>query len=264
MLFCIIVWSTTAGFSTITELQIDCPGDNNTYSVEYKVEYPFDAQENKVETPANCSDETYVNTQTFPLDFSCSAMLYVLVCALSMFYALGCAILYSIYSQKYCSNPLIPMVDLSITLLLALVWLVMTCMWALNVSDLKHYTHPSYIKKFVSICEDKVSNCVPAHPGKWSSLNISVVAGFTCVLLWAASLWFVFKETTLHKGQSQVVTTSGVADYRQQPYCQPGPSGLQQQQQQQNLSQQSQAPTMNNQNYAQPQTRPNNQYQSQY
>lgn len=215
VLFSILAWSTTARFSTSSILHVDCPpGEsidrqsllNSTFSVEFKIAYPFDLRNVEVQSPFNCSDvqDTSVVTvnDSFPIDFSATSMLYVAICALSLFYALASAVYYCVFTARYETNPLAPMVDLCITLLFTIAWVAITCTWALNVSDLKHFTHPNYFKEYLSICQDVEANCQITSPGKWTSLTVSISCGFTCIVLWLGSTWFIFKETSLHKKQT--------------------------------------------------------------
>lgn len=226
VLFGALAWSTTASFMTISTLHIDCP-NTSPYTVEYRIEYPFDLTNTKVSSPANCTDDAFVIEDNFPIDFSSTSMLYVLICATSLLYALGSLVYYCLLTAKYETDPLAPMVDLCVTLLFTILWIIITCAWALNVSDLKHYTHPHYFKDALAVCRDTDANCQPSNPGKWSSLTVSIVCGFTCVLLWLGSTWYIFKETALHKKQYQT-TTSGQSS---QPVQQQSHSRQQQQQQ---------------------------------
>lgn len=212
VIFAALAWSTTAGFSTTSTLHIDCP-EAPAYHAEYKIAYPFDLRETEILSPENCTDDTKVVPDTFPIDFSSTSMLFVLVCVLSLLYALGAAAYYCLFTAKYETDPLTPMVDLCLTLLFTICWVIITCTWALNVSDLKHYTHPHYFKDSLAVCRDIEANCQPSNPGKWSSLTVSIVCGFTCVVLWFGSTWYIFKETTLHKKQNYQAT----AQNSQQP-----------------------------------------------
>jgi uncharacterized membrane protein len=198
VLFSILAWSTTSGFSTTSTLHIDCP-DATPFTVEYKIIYPFDLREVEVSVPYNCTDDTDVVQDSFPIDFSSTAMLYVLVSIISLLYAIGAAICYCFFTARYEANPLALMVDFFLTLLITILWTVITCTWALNVSDLKHYTHPHHFKDSLTVCQDSDANCQPSNPGKWSSLTVSIVCGFTCAVLWLGSTWFIFKETTSTK-----------------------------------------------------------------
>lgn len=199
IVFSILAWSTTSGFATISTLQIVCPDNATPWFVEFKIAYPFDLRESKFSVPLNCSDDTDVIQDSFPIDFSTTAMLYVLLCIISLLYAIGTLLCYCFLTVRYETDPLAPMVDLSLTLLLTICWIIMTLTWALNVSDLKHYTSPHYFKDSLTVCQDTEANCQPSNPGRWSSLTVSIVCGFTCVILWLGSTWFIFKETTLHK-----------------------------------------------------------------
>lgn len=214
VLFAIISWSTTATFSTTTLLQVDCP-DGANFPIDYKISYPFDLTKVVVSAPFNCTDDTNLVDDIFPIDFSSTAMLYTLISALSLFYAIGCIVYYALFSIKYQNDPLVPMVDFCITFLFTILWTLIACTWLLNVTDLKHYTHPNYFKDFLNICSDPDSHCQPSSPGKWSSLTASIICGFTCVVLWLGSSWFVFKETTLHR-KPEYVSAAGAAPAQNQ------------------------------------------------
>lgn len=221
VLFSLMAWSTIAGFTTTSILEIYCP-DSGKYTAEYKISYPFDLRSTEVNTPYNCStDDTELATDTFPIDFSATSMLFVLVCVISFIYASCAAGYYCLLGHKYENDPLAPVLDLSLTFVITVAWFIITCTWALNVSDLKHYTHPTYFRQHLAVCStDSDANCQPANPGKWSSLVVSIVCGFTCSIMWLGSTWFIFKETSLHKkpqyqaGGQQGVPEAGGSQYQ--------------------------------------------------
>lgn len=213
VVFSALAWSTTANFKTTTTLKIDCPSeklddksDQISHTVTIPVTYPFDLSNTGVAVLPNCTNDSNLVEEKFPIDFSSTSMLYVLICAISLFYAIGTLVYYCLYTAKYESDPLAPMVDLCLTLFMTILWIIITCIWALNVSDIKHYTHPRYFINQLSICTDDINaaNCQTENPGKWSSLTVSIVCGFTCVVLWLSSTWYIFKETTLHKNKQPV------------------------------------------------------------
>lgn len=209
ILFAALAWSTVANFSTISKLRIFCP-DTSPFTAEYKIDYPFDLRKTEVQSPINCSDDARVVIDKFPIDFSTISMLYVLISAISLLYAFGALFYYSVLTAKYETDPLAPTVDLGITVSILILWIILTFIWALNVSDLKHYTHPHYFKERLSVCEEGVGNCQPIDPGKWSSLTVSIVCGFLCIVLWLGSSWFIFKETSFHKKQPYTTTNTTI------------------------------------------------------
>lgn len=200
ILFAIFAWSTTHSFSTVAILHIYCP-DEAPWTVEYRIKYPFDLRESEISYPSNCANDVNVVNEKFPIDFSATAMLYVLLCVISLLYAIASLVYYCVFTSKYETDPLAPMIDLGITLLLTFSWILITCTWALNVADLKHYAHPGYFEKFLDVCHEELAGCKTADPGKYSSLTVSIICGFTCIALWLGSNWFIFKETSLHKKQ---------------------------------------------------------------
>lgn len=216
VLFAILAWSTTASFTTTSIMEIACPNEfgqrNQTfYPAPYKISYPFDLRNTSVDAPKDCTeDDTDMIGQKFPIDFSATAMLYVLISVVSLLYAIAAGVYYCMFTVKYETDPLVPMVDLCITLLLTILWVILTITWGLNVSDLKHYVHPMYISNHVSICQNANVSCHVKELGKWSSLSVSIGCGFMCIMLWLGSTWYTFKETTLHKKPTYQTTTQTV------------------------------------------------------
>lgn len=47
------------------------------------------------------------------------------------------------------------------------------------------------------------SVCTTSFTGKWNGLSISVIFGFGCIIVWVASIWFVYKQTQFFKQQQQ-------------------------------------------------------------
>lgn len=223
ILFSILAWLTTSGFKAKSTLHIDCPNEvfDDPFKVEYKISYPFDLRQTELSVPADCRDDTELVPKTFPIDFSATAMLYVLVCIISLLYATCILVCYCFLTARYESDPLAPMADLCATILIALFWIIITLIWALNVTDLKYYTHPHYFKDYLEVCQDQETNCQPSNPGKWSSLTVSIICGFTCIVLWLGSTWFIFKETTLHK-QKQQQQQQAQQQSAETMYMQPG------------------------------------------
>lgn len=202
VLFGIITWTLTASFSTTTSLSIDCD-DGSNYKAEYKISYPFDLSQTQIDVPLNCTHQSTIVGDSFPVDFSTTAMLFVAISVVSLLYSIACIFYYSTQAFKYETDPLAPMIDLCLTFLLAVCWTLLTLTWFLNVSDLKYYTHPHYFKQFLAVCEDqKSAHCEASTIGKWSPLTASVVCGLTNIVLYIGSIWFVFKETRLHRGAS--------------------------------------------------------------
>lgn len=204
LIFAILAFSTTTSFDTKSILQVTCPpatkgGSPSLSKIEYPVEYPFKFQTTTIFEKYNCSKNIPMIEQKFPMDFSSSAQFFVATGVLGLLYSGAALGLYLTKTPQYMTNPLLPVIDLGVTGLLALFWVAGSAAWALGVSDLKYYTHPKYLAKYIYICKDVESDCAVIDLGNWAPLNISLLTGFTNAFLWCMSCWFVFKETTFHQ-----------------------------------------------------------------
>lgn len=237
VVFAILAFATTTSFDTTSTLQVTCPQSSKgrtekseaalTSKIQYPIEYPFKFHEAVVFERYNCSRNMPMIQQKFPMDFSSSAQFFVATGVLAFLYAGATIFVYLTKSQQYMMNPLVPVVDLAGTCLLALFWVAGSCAWALGVSDIKYYTHPRYLSEHIYVCNDRSADCSTVDPGNWATLNISLLSGFTSAFLWCMSCWFVFKETTFHqKGPAPV---SGFPAFDQQPMSQSFPTHMQQQ-----------------------------------
>ena len=204
-IFGILAFASTTSFDTESILKVTCPpeGPNakEPYSnkIVYPIEYPFKFHETTIIEKYNCSRQIPQIQQRFPMDFSSSAQFFVATGVLAFLYSAAALGLYLTKSDKYVTNPLIPVIDLGITGLLSLFWVAGACAWAMGVSDLKHYTHPRYLKEHIYICKDVSADCSVVDLGNWATLNISLLFGFANAFIWCMSCWFVFKETSFHQ-----------------------------------------------------------------
>ncbi|CAG2100326.1 unnamed protein product [Medioppia subpectinata] len=220
LVFAILAFATTSGFDTITSFTTACTRFNKTtgatYSPYFKekfrmsVEYPFKFEDQILKPYYSCANATGGReAQVYPMDFSSSAQFYVATGVLSFLYSTAALVLYIFGSRQYESNPLLAVIDLAATGVLTIFWLAGACAWAAGVSDVRYYTSPSYLYKHLDFCSpnntaeslNPKGECYESNPGKWTSLNISLIFGFANIFLWAASMWFVFKETQFHRKQ---------------------------------------------------------------
>lgn len=158
-------------------MSIACPGGYRG-EINYVVEYPFKFESQTVTERFNCTKDVPRYVQKFPMEFASSAQFFVATGVLSFLYTIGSLFFYLFYSKHYETNPLLPVMDLVATAILTLFWLAGSCAWAAGVSDIKYYTNPSYLATLINICKDPDSVCDTQNPGKWASLNISLVCQF--------------------------------------------------------------------------------------
>lgn len=70
----------------------------------------------------NCTRSIPTLPQSFPIDFSSSAQFFVFTSVISFLYAVAILGFYLLKTDQYASNPLLPVVDLGITGVLAIFW----------------------------------------------------------------------------------------------------------------------------------------------
>lgn len=128
--------------------------------------------------------------------------------------------------QRYEQNALLPVLDLIGSSILSIFWIAGTTAWSAGVSDIKYYVNPDNLKEHLAICKDtkELSNvCRTTFTGKYNGLSISIIFGFGCIVVWCASIWFVYKNTQFFKLQQQQLMQQFGGDAQQQQPVQPIP-----------------------------------------
>ncbi|VEN58962.1 unnamed protein product [Callosobruchus maculatus] len=174
--FSICAFSTITGYST--QIHFSCSGEDTG-----ELSYPFDFFfEKTFRLPsANCTIDVTGN-------FSSDAKFFVATGVLAMLYSVAIVLVYIKFDEAYKRNPKIPMLDFCITVFFGVLWLSSSAAWANGLSGLKAATNrPGEPQAQCPSCSAITSN--------FSTLNISVIFGFLNFFLWAADLWFVYKET---------------------------------------------------------------------
>ncbi|XP_030748327.1 synaptophysin-like protein 2 [Sitophilus oryzae] len=133
-------------------------------------------------------------------DFSSDAKFFVATGVLAMLYSIAIILVYAKMDEAYKANKKYPLYDFLITVFLAVLWLSSSAAWANGLSGLKSATsNPSF----------STPDCCKIVTSSYSTLNISVIFGFLNFFLWAADLWFLYKETEWFQG-AQVQSSGGV------------------------------------------------------
>ncbi|UXI22445.1 branched chain alpha-keto acid dehydrogenase [Sarcoptes scabiei] len=212
LVFAVLAFSITSSFDTETSFTISCYKNTKDASNRvlyqkkstYQVEYPFDMSATKLTYLESCvGNSEEMKDKFLNIDFSSSAKFFVTTGVFSFIYTICCLYVYIKLWHLYETNPFFPVVDLAITTVFSIFWLAGASAWAINVSDLKHYTGPRYLIQQLDHCNKTLSeieyDCFSESPGKWSPLYISLIFGFANLFIWSASIWFVYKETHFHR-----------------------------------------------------------------
>ncbi|RZC33026.1 synaptoporin [Asbolus verrucosus] len=188
--FSICAFATIAGYTGYVTFKCD----GNTDTIKKDFEYPFQLiiPASEIRLPKNC-------TSSIIGDFSSDAKFFVATGILAMLYSITISVVYIKFDEMYKSNNQFPLIDFVITVIFGVLWLSSSAAWANGLSGLKYATEPQIIG---SEC-----HCM-TFTSNFSTLNISIF-GFLNFFLWAADLWFLYKETAWFQG-NQPQTNSGV------------------------------------------------------
>ncbi|XP_013785623.1 synaptophysin-like [Limulus polyphemus] len=193
----IFAFATTSGFSTHTSFKIDC-GNETFKQVDLNFGYSFKLSHIPI-TVEDCKGN--VSIVKLPWDFSSSAEFFVATGVLAFLFTLLALVIYIFCSSYYINNQLVPICDLATSVVLSVLWLSAASAWAHGVNYVKYYANPENVYEFVNACSG--DKCETTYTGNYASLNVSLIFGFGNFLLWASSLWFVYKETKFHQEPSQ-------------------------------------------------------------
>ncbi|KAK3540241.1 hypothetical protein QTP70_028426, partial [Hemibagrus guttatus] len=128
-------------------------------------------------------------------DYSSSAEFFVTIGVFSFLYSMAALSIYIFLLEKYREGNRGAKFDFVVTAIFTFFWLVSSSAWAKGLSDVKEYTDPDEVIKFIPACKHEENRCKEVHEPIVSGLNTSVAFGFCNLVLWAGNLWFVFKET---------------------------------------------------------------------
>ncbi|XP_015669088.1 synaptophysin-like protein 1 [Protobothrops mucrosquamatus] len=199
-LFAVLAFASCGGYRGVTTLLVSCHGAVNK-TVAASFSYPFRLNTAVFTSP----DPTRCNgtwTDFYLVgNFSSSAQFFVTFGVLIFFYCMTALVFYLGYMHAYRNGSNFPMIDYVFTLIAVFLWLVSTAAWAKALVDIKVSTGPRVVD-VIPACKILGSSCVFASVTSMGSLNVSVVFGLVNMILWGGNAWFVYKETSLHKPNS--------------------------------------------------------------
>ncbi|XP_050313147.1 phospholipase A1-like [Anthonomus grandis grandis] len=186
-IFSICAFATITGYTGY--ISFAC---NGTAKLEFS--YPFSIMEtvDLIVSPTNNCSATVLN------DFSSDSRFFVATGVLSMLISLAIIVVYIKMDEAYKSNKKLPLYDFLVTVFLAVLWISSSAAWAHALSALKTATGNPIFIPASNCCGDKTGTFTTS----FSSLNISVIFGFLNFFLWAADLWFLYKETSWFQGDA--------------------------------------------------------------
>lgn len=182
-IFAICAFATTCNFSGFIDFMCRTP-------FRYNFDYPFSLLLNKelnLVEKADCHARI-----TLSANFESDVKFFVATGVIAMLYCLAICVVYTKFDELYKNNNQIPLVDFLLSVFIAVLWLSSSACWANSLSGMKHTTDPENM--IWTGNTDACPKC-PSSVSSFNSLNISVILGFLNFFLWAADLWFLYKET---------------------------------------------------------------------
>lgn len=218
-LFSIFAFATCGGYTGQLRVSVDCLdriGSNLSIGIDFA--YPFRLYQVSFEAPA--CDGMRRERLFLMGDFSSSAEFFVTISVFAFLYSLLATIVYVFFQNKYHESHRGPFIDFVATVVFSFMWLFSSSAWANALSGVKVATDPDEVQEYMTACKVMTNKCSSVQDPRWSGLNTSVVFGFLNFVLWAGNIWFVFKETSWHKGG--LARSAGGAPEKQAPYNQGG------------------------------------------
>ncbi|XP_066489627.1 synaptophysin-like protein 1 [Tiliqua scincoides] len=198
--FSIFVFGTCGGYKGATTILVSCHGlVNKTVTAAFA--YPF--RLNKVTFSSPDPDRCNGTWTEFHLvgNFASSAQFFVTFAVVVFLYCMAALVMYLGYMHLYRNRGALAMIDYIFSLFAVFLWLIGTAAWAKALVDIKVSTGPRILKE-IPACKMPEISCVFGSVSSMGSLNVSVVFGLLNMILWGGNSWFVYKETSLHKPNS--------------------------------------------------------------
>ncbi|KAM4699344.1 synaptophysin-like protein 2 [Discoglossus pictus] len=215
-LFAIFAFGSCGSYSGETSATVECKAEPaETHLIFVPFGYPFRLFRQRYEMP-ECGD---MENRILHLagDFSAPAEFFVTLSVFAFLYSMFALVIYLRFHEQYTQIRRVSIVDFCVTGGFTFLWLVAASAWGKGLMDIKLATHPSSLLSAMPLCQLDKATCSPGAIPSFGLANISVLFGFLNFLIWAANMWFVFKETVWSKPASNKEESAerGEADDRQ-------------------------------------------------
>ncbi|XP_032544318.1 synaptophysin-like protein 1 [Chiroxiphia lanceolata] len=194
-IFAIFALATCGGFRGETTLLVSCKGVvNKTVTAAFAYPFRLNTVEFRAPDPKGCAG-TWTDVHLVG-NFSSSAQFFVTLGALVFLYCIAALVVYIGYNHVYQQNNKFPLTDLAISVLIAILWMVSTFVWAKALADIKMSTEANIIPG-IEACKAPGTTCNFVSVTSMGILNLSVVFGLLNAALWGGNVWLVYKDTKL-------------------------------------------------------------------
>jgi len=167
-------------------------------TVHLPIEYPFNLNDVTAQLSCAAINGTILNpTLKLTNDFSCEARFLYDNCLWSIGVPIVAVFLYIIFWEEYESNGNMASIDFLASLVCAVCWISCVGYWGYAQSQLKAYTQPDALKASLRVCD--LVTCMDITRASVSTLTQTLILSFLNFFLWAAGLWFIYKETPWYR-----------------------------------------------------------------
>lgn len=190
LVFCLIAYTSLNAWRF--NLEITCKFDGSPDVTKQFFLRQLSTQDFKVE---KCGEN--LAADLFEESIGSGASFYSYLLVISIFFTVASLLVYLFWWNLYVSDDRIPILDLSITALLAFAWLVGTFCFSITAGRIEEITEQENVKKLVDerkICASAKSCKVESY-AVYAPLTVSTIAGIACILLYFTNVWYCYKET---------------------------------------------------------------------
>ncbi|CAG7835041.1 unnamed protein product [Allacma fusca] len=191
-----------------------------TKSIQYPfdLDQPYQSSKFHMNEQKGCLENDTSTLQVFFLgNVKSDAEFFVTTGVLTFLYSTALIAVYLFAHKQYTAeNSHAPVIDFIFTVIFAVFWLSGSAAWSNGLSDLKKAADPSFFDRTLFEPVGIVTSAVhPIKSGSFGGIVISILFGFINFILWAANLWFLYKETTWfesilkNSAPSTAATTTG-------------------------------------------------------
>jgi len=191
-LFTLYILRSFEGFIDIEYCEVNSPSH-----VRFTIDYPFDLSSLSQTVSCKALNQTNIAI-SLKNNFSSEAEFLFTICWASILFVIIIIFVYIKFREEYESSGNLALVDFIVSVILAVLWVACLGAWGYGQSQLKQLTHPDFLKTDLYFCQPKFEhyiNCITITRGSVFGLTSSLILSFLDFFLWAAGLWFLYKET---------------------------------------------------------------------
>nr|CAD2184161.1 unnamed protein product [Meloidogyne enterolobii] len=190
--FCLIVFAAFHGWQFDLDIKCGPPTKKNqTERATYEY-HSLDISGYKVHRCNDSDTEVFL----FKDDFGSGTDFYSYLIPLSLFLTTGMLLFYIFSYGVYASDDRLPILDLTVTALLAVFWMFGTLFFSISARRIEEATKPENVNATlaaIDICGGR--KCEYTSYSVHATLAIASLAGVGLFILFTGNIWYIYKET---------------------------------------------------------------------